>query len=210
MKVKIVTDDKVTIYQGDDKNSSVVEQLSDGDVVEIERAKGLLHPHTKATLPSGQCGYILGEFRYHTLQKCVSKEGVIVHESASDESPVKATYKSEDEFYYSDAIQQDGKHWVRVHDMSGQQLGFMPGETQIKDIDRARVGFRRLGEAIGTGAFGGVLAGLIAYYGSGQLRFAVLLVWLFVMMGVKGVMRKILASIVFGVIAALVIALWKL
>ena len=67
----------------------------------------------------------------------------------------------------------------------------------------------RFGEAVGAGVFAGALGGLVTHYMSGdRLGLPAFVVALLLLGGVKGP-AKMAALIVFGIVAAVVVAIFK-
>jgi hypothetical protein len=140
MRVRITTKNEIAIHQDKEESSAIVGHVTDGSIVEIGRSSGLFKSCTEVTLPSGSHGYILGAVRYFVMKKVLSlQDDIPVYESTSTESPVKTTYKKDDAFLMSDTMREGGKAWVRVHDLAGNEVGFIQGEAKIDEVVEAEV-----------------------------------------------------------------------
>jgi len=86
--------------------------------------------------------------------------------------------------------------------VKGQNRG-----TQQKKPQRSRT---PLGEAVGAGAFGGAIAGLVAHYlAGGKMTFPIFIIAsILILSGLKG-WGKLVGLIVFTAVAALVVAVFR-
>lgn len=134
MKVKII-EQPVTVYREADANSPIITQLAVGQEIELGGVKKVNgESWVRVNLAPNQSGYIPGSSRiYHIKQAILNQRSVNVYSLPSSQSAVKTQYKRNTKFHLTDVIKQDGRHFVKIRDMTGDE-GFIEGGTKIKIV----------------------------------------------------------------------------
>lgn len=138
MKAIILTE-KVPVYKDQNLSVPLDVELVAGTLVDLGTK---VIDGVEVDLSDGRHGYIKGDTRIADLLKVLhilKQDEVIVCKEPSAQSVVKTQYKKGWEFYIlDDTRDKDGKAWIRVRDLSGNE-GFVeegvktwPGEALYK------------------------------------------------------------------------------
>jgi hypothetical protein len=134
MKARIL-DDKAIVYGDMDLSAPLVMELVAGDEIDLGMVtKKGFKKWVEVTLPNGRHGYIQPETKIYTIRKAnLLQSAVNVYEQPSSQSVMKNRYEKGVTFYLVDVVNKDGKDWVKIRDLAGNE-GFIDGDTEVKVI----------------------------------------------------------------------------
>jgi hypothetical protein len=121
------------VYSQPDLNSLPIADLMNGYEVEMGGVtKNAAGAWVGVALPNGQRGYFSGDTKIlHIKTAILLQKEALVYAEPSALSVVKTRYRRRARFYLADAVDNDGRRWVRVRDFGGAE-GFIDGATKIK------------------------------------------------------------------------------
>lgn len=145
-KRAIIIGEAPSIYQDAQLTKSLdVPLLPDSEmVISTQEGKAV-----KVILPGGQHGYIDGETVLNFIRRSwLASPQADIYTDASSSSPVMNTYQKGDEFEMLNVIEQNGKEWVRIRDLSGK-TGFLKAKVKVITEDSLK---EAISKSIGAGS----------------------------------------------------------
>jgi hypothetical protein len=126
-KVRIV-DEKLILYTCMKQNAELLGELVSGDEIELGQSKkiqGTIWCEVK--LADGRHAYALGGFKIYMVRSAaVRKKKADLYELPTTQSPVKISFRKDEKLYITDfKIDKKNKIWLKVHDLSGTNRGFI-------------------------------------------------------------------------------------
>ena len=139
MKARII-ETPARVYQQADPNSFTLTELPCDTEVELGAVKKKDGKSWVAvTYGPNQQGFIAGDTRIYRIKQAVLVQASAnVYTAPSAIATVKAQYKKNTQFLLLGTVAQDGKNWVKIRDLAGNE-GFIDGTAKIKVIaEKAR------------------------------------------------------------------------
>jgi len=133
MKARIL-ESQTYIYSEPDLNSQPVTQVFGGQEVDLGAVKKKDGANwVKVKTVNGQEGYLPGTSKVFIIKLAsLLQNNAKVYSSPNPASIQKMEFKKNDKFYLMEVVkQEDGKDWVKVRDMRGNE-GYIEGSTKIK------------------------------------------------------------------------------